>query len=236
MIFAESTATLESTNMTAAPPVQASSFSVSITNLASSDLNQLLQSTNYVPRDAAASLREMGILDDKQKLGAGDRMSFRVLEDQEDSKLLLVNEGGSIDFPLVGPVLAQGRTCRAVALDAKSLLEKEYYYQATVILSLDQVNKNRTLGRVYVTGAIRMSGPQDIPGTETYTISKVILRAGGFSDFADKKHVRLVRKLDQQTKTFVINVGEIWEKGKVQNDMEVLADDLVYVPERAINF
>jgi polysaccharide biosynthesis/export protein len=236
IVWGENDAAFDLTN--SPPPVSAQSTNLvfSLTNLASTDLNKLVLSTNYAPRDAAASLREMSILDDKQKLGSGDKMSFRVIEDQEDPKLLFVNDVGDIDFPYIGLVRAQGRTCREVAMDAKALLEKEHYYQATVILSLDQVNKTRTMGRVYVTGQIRLSGAQEIPGTEIYTVSKAILRAGGFSDFADKRRVRLVRKTDAETKTYIINVSDIWEKGKTQNDMEVQADDLIYIPERAINF
>jgi polysaccharide biosynthesis/export protein len=238
-MLAQNSATNDATSQPAHLPNQSSNLLFTITNLISPDLNRLIQSTNFVPRDAAASIREMSILDDKQKLGTGDRLSFRVIEDQEDPKQVFVNDVGDIDFPYIGLLRAQGRTCRDVAMDAKTSFEKEYYYQATVILSLDQVNKNRTLGRVYVTGQVRMSGPQDIPGTETYTVSKVILKAGGFTDFADQRKVRLIRKPSadgNDTKTFIINVSEIWKKGKTQNDIEVVPDDLIFVPERAVNF
>jgi protein involved in polysaccharide export with SLBB domain len=210
------------------------------TNLSFPDLTKLAENTNNpIPRDPSASVREMSLLDNKQKLGSGDRVSFRVIEDQEEAKELFVSEGGDLDIPYAGLVSAKDRTCRDVAMDAKKLLEKEYYYQATVIISLVQVNKARTLGRVYVTGQVKISGPQDIPGTETYTVSKAILRAGGFSDFADKRRVRLVRKAgpaDSDKKTFIINVSDIYEKGKTENDVVVEADDLIYVPERLLNF
>ncbi|HRZ99679.1 MAG TPA: polysaccharide biosynthesis/export family protein [Candidatus Paceibacterota bacterium] len=230
-----------------AHPVQAqtqatnaiTSLTTSVTNLGFPDVNQLLQSTNVIPRDSAASVREMSLLDDKQKLGAGDKVSFRVIEDQEDPKELFVSEAGDLDIPYIGLVSAQNRTCREVAMEAKQLLEKEYYYQATVIISLLQVNKTRTMGRVYVTGQVRMSGPQDIPGTEVYTVSKAILKAGGFTDFADKRRVRLVRKAaadGSQKKTFEINVEDIFRKGKTENDVVVEADDLIYVGQRAVNF
>jgi protein involved in polysaccharide export with SLBB domain len=210
-----------------------------ITNLVFPDINQLIQSTNVIPRDSAASVREMSLLDNKQKLGSGDKVSFRVIEDQEDPKDLFVSEAGDLDIAYIGLVSAQNRTCREVAMEAKQLLEKEYYYQATVIISLIQVNKTRTMGRVYVTGQVRMSGPQDIPGTEVYTVSKAILKAGGFTDFADKRHVRLVRKAGadgSEKKTFEINVEDIFRRGKTENDVVVEADDLIYVGQRAVNF
>ena len=67
------------------------------------------------------------------------------------------------------------------AEELKGLLEKEYYYRATVIIGLDQASK--ILGKVYVLGPVRNQGPVEIPANETFTAGKAILRAGGFGDF-----------------------------------------------------
>jgi len=63
-----------------------------------------------------------------------------------------------------------------------------------VIIAIEVVNKTRVSGKVYVTGQVRNRGGFEIPGGETLTVSKAILNAGGFSDFSDKKNVRLIRK------------------------------------------
>jgi protein involved in polysaccharide export with SLBB domain len=62
------------------------------------------------------------------------------------------------------------------------------------------------------------------------------LNAGGFSDFSDKRRVRLIRKTGGGTQTLVINVLEIWEKGDLKKDVVVQADDLIVVPERLVNW
>jgi protein involved in polysaccharide export with SLBB domain len=67
-------------------------------------------------------------------------------------------------------------------------------------------------------------------------VSKAILAAGGFSDFSDKKNVRLIRKSGSGTQTFVVNVVEIWEKGKLDKDLVVQPEDLVVVPARLVNY
>ena len=38
-------------------------------------------------------------------------------------------------------IQAQGRTCRELAYNIKNLLEKEYYYHATVILAVDRISE-----------------------------------------------------------------------------------------------
>ena len=127
-------------------------------------------------------------------------------------------------------------TVNTIAKEVKGLLEKQLYYQATVIIAIEVVNKTRVSGKVYVTGQVRNRGGFEIPGGETLTVSKAILSAGGFSDFSDKKNVRLIRKTANGKQTFVINVVDIWEKGNLDKDLVVQPDDLIVVPARLVNY
>ena len=78
------------------------------------------------PRPAGAA-----VLDDKHKLTIGDRLSFRIVEDEEDPKPLFVTDSGDLEVPYIGRVPAENKTCRQLAAEIKTALEKEYYYQAT---------------------------------------------------------------------------------------------------------
>jgi protein involved in polysaccharide export with SLBB domain len=189
--------------------------------------------SNRIP---ASTVQRMDLLDNKQKLAIGDRVIYRVIEDQDDPKPLTIGDAGDLDVPYVGLVRAQDKTCKGLAEEIKVLLEKDYYKRATVIIGIDLLNKTTTGRKVYVVGQVRLTGPQEFPAGEPYTVSKAILRAGGFSDFADKKHVRIVRTSGDTKKTFEVNVIAIWEKGKTETDVTLEPEDLVYVPARAINF
>ncbi len=175
-------------------------------------------------------------LDDKYKLAAGDRVSFKIIEDKEEAKILVVSDSGELDLPYIGRVMANNKTCKDLSAELKTELEKKYYYQATVVLGIELLSKTR--GRVYLVGQIRTAGPQEIPGDESYTLSKAILRAGGFSDFADKKHVKLTRKgaEDKEAQLITVDVSEVLEKGKPEKDVVLQNGDLVYVPARLVNF
>ncbi len=182
--------------------------------------------------------QDMNTLDARQKLGIGDRVSLRVLEDREDARVLMITDAGELDVPELGLVKAAGKTCKDLAYEIKEKLEKTTYYKATVIIGIDQLNRTISGRKVYVVGQVRATGAQEIPAGETWTVSKAIMQAGGFTDYADKKRVRLVRgaKNDQETKTEIINVADIWEKGKTAEDLPVEPEDLIYVPARAVNF
>jgi len=174
----------------------------------------------------------MAVLDDRKKLGSNDFVSFRVVEDRDnESQRLRINDNGELEVPYVGLVAAQGRTCKELAYTIKGLLEREYYYHATVILAVDRVSE-KSRGRIYVYGSVKAQGPQEIPPDENYTVSKAIIRAGGFGDFANKRKVKVTRK---NGKEFSVDLKRVIEEGHTEEDLVLVPDDQIYVPQRLIN-
>jgi polysaccharide export outer membrane protein len=174
----------------------------------------------------------MSVLDDKKRLGANDYVSFRVVEDRDqESQHLRVNDNGELEVPYIGLVPAKGHTCRDLAYTIKGALEKEYYYHATVILAIERVSE-KSRGRVYVYGSVKGQGPQEIPADESYTVSKAIIRAGGFGDFANKRKVKVTRKNGQD---FTVDLKRVIEEGRTEEDLVLQPDDQIYVPQRLIN-
>jgi polysaccharide biosynthesis/export protein len=174
----------------------------------------------------------MAVLDDKKKLGSNDFVSFRVVEDRDnDSQRLRVNDSGELEVPYIGLVPAQGKTCKELAFNIKSALEKEYYYHATVILAVDRVS-DKSRGRIYVYGSVKSQGPQEVPPDENYTVSKAVIRAGGFGDFANKRKVKVTRK---DGKDFTVDLKRVIEEGHTEEDVVLQPDDQIYVPQRLIN-
>ena len=173
--------------------------------------------------------------DDKYKLRIGDKVSFQILEDRDLPKSLVVADSGELDVPYLGRTTAADKTCKQLAQELKGQLEKEYYYRATVVLALDQANK--FLGRVYVWGQVRNQGAIDLAANENLTAAKAILRAGGFADFANKKKIKVVRASGEAGKqVFELNMVEILEGGKTEQDIALQPDDSIIVASRLINF
>jgi protein involved in polysaccharide export with SLBB domain len=196
-----------------------------------SSMNPTAAATNPAP----ASL--IGYVpDDKYKLRVGDRISFQIVEDRDAPKSLVITDSGEVDMPYLGRVSAVDKTCKQLADELKTQLEKEYYYRATVIVALDVAN--RVLGRVYVWGQVHSQGAIELTVNENLTVGTAILRAGGFGDFANKKKVKLIRGggPDGAAKqTIELNMVEILEKGKVEKDVPLQPNDFIIVPSRLIN-
>ena len=137
----------------------------------------------------------MAVLDDKKKLGSNDFVSFRVVEDRDnESQRLRVNDNGELEVPYIGLVQAAGKSCKELAYAIKAALEREYYYHATVIIAVDHISeKSRGRSLCLWLGQRRRARRKFRPD-ETYTVSKAIIRAGGFGDFANKRKVKVTRK------------------------------------------
>src|SRR3954466_6990871 len=201
----------------------------------SSPMPPIPRATQVDPPTTSTVMRtnSMTVLDEKKGLGPNDFVSFRVVEDRDnESQHLRVNDSGELEVPYIGLVPASGRTCRELAYSVKSSLEREYYYHATVIIAVDRVSE-KSRGKVYVYGNVKGQGPQEIPGDETYTVSKAIIRAGGFGDFADKKKIKLTKKNGE---TVIVNLKRVIEEGHTEEDVVVQPDDQIYVPQRLVNF
>jgi len=174
----------------------------------------------------------MSVLDDKKRLGSNDYVSFRVVEDRDnESQHLRVNDSGELEVPYIGLVPAAGKSCKELAYTVKAALEREYYYHATVIIAVDHISE-KSRGKVYVYGSVKGQGPQEIPADESYTVSKAIIRAGGFGDFANKRKVKLTRK---GGKDYVVDLKRVIEEGHTEEDVVLQPDDQIYVPQRLIN-
>ena len=206
------------------------------TNLTPKVATNIANSTNFV----ASS---MGALDDKHKLASGDRLSYRVIEDQIDTKeplepkVLFVADTGDLEIPFLGRFPAVGKNCKQLAHEIKAALEKDYYYQATVVIAVELRAKRS--GAVYVVGQVRLTGPVDMPGDERLTLSKAVLRAGGFTDYADKRHVKVTRKVDADagaSKTFTVDLNEVLEEGKTDKDLLLEPGDTIFVASRLFKF
>lgn len=181
------------------------------------------------PFSATENVDTMELLDNERIIGVGDKLSYAVAENREPAIVILVDEGGMIDVPLAGKVKALGLTPRGLAKNVSDVLEVDYYYQATVHINEYKDLTNR--GQIFLLGQVVRQGAMTIPPGEVLSVSKAILRAGGFTQNADPTRVTLIRRGasgEEETKTEV-NVARILETGKLNEDLIVQPDDFIFV-------
>jgi polysaccharide biosynthesis/export protein len=216
-----------------------SKLTLCCTLLAVAFLVQPLRAQRVTSTDSAIALsgpvKSMDQLDGTTQINVGDHLSFRIVEDEEQPVSLIVNDSGQVEIPYVGKLQAANRTPKDLAFDAKRALENGLYKKATVLISLDR-RTTQSPGTIYLTGEVNRQGPLEIPPNERLTVTTAILRAGGFSDFANKRKVKVVRKTPKGDKVYVVDVKEVIEKARGDLDFPVTAGDMILVPARLINW
>lgn len=189
----------------------------------------------------AAVLTSMDVLDSSRAIQPGYIVSIRILEDRKEAVQQKVAVTGEVQVPYIGLVRAAGRTCKELAYTIKRDLEKSFFISATVVIAIDQVPEGRDiysteLETYTMFGFVLKQGKYDLPATEDVTISQAILRAGGFAQFADKEHVKIVRTTPSGEKTILVDVSSIMVKGLMQKDIYLRKNDVVIIPEKTVNF
>ena len=172
-----------------------------------------------------------GPIDPNHKLGRGDELSYQVAEDREPTKVaqLFVSDDGQVDLPLGGRVKAAGKTPDQLKADIKAMLEREYYYHATISMGLTRVAPRASRGQVFVIGAVKSIGPVDLPVDSPLTASQAIYLRGGPVDFSVLKKTIVLRKGGPK-EGIRVNVSAV-ERGEIDKDVILQPGDTVKVPD-----
>ncbi len=156
-----------------------------------------------------------------------DVLQIAVYEEKDLSTKARVTGSGEINFPLLGRIPVVGKTVLEVQEKVETLLEKDYLVNPQVqvfILSYHARN-------VYLTGAVSNPGSYSLALGKPTTLMEAIAMAGGFREDAAVSKVRIIRIEKGREKTFRVNANDVIKKGDKTKDVEVLPNDVVFVPE-----
>lgn len=171
----------------------------------------------------------MEAVDPDKKLSPGDQITFEIVEDKEGGMARIVTATGELDVPPLGRVSVAGKTTAEASADLKRRLEVDYYYKATVKLSIDRVSPTIVRsGTIFLSGEVRAVGPLEMVAGVPLKLSEAILSAGGFGPWAEDRKVQVTRRSGEKK---IVDVKEIIQKGKLDNDIVLQDGDRVYVPQ-----
>ena len=146
-----------------------------------------------------------------------------------------VDQNGDITLPhlLQSPVACDGLTLDALKQKLVKLYS-EFYKQPQVTVTFAPYDGKGVSpwGTVTVLGQVASQGPVNMPSTMDLTVTKVLQAAGGLRPFADKSKIQVSRRdKDGKKSTYIIDLIEIGEKGRIEKDIVLRAGDVVWVPE-----
>jgi polysaccharide export outer membrane protein len=142
-----------------------------------------------------------------------------------------VRPDGKITVPLIGDVVAGGKTPDEVSTEIKGKLQS-FVRDPQVAVILTALRSNEYLSRVRVTGAVR--NPISIPYRQGMTVLDAVLAAGGTTEFAAPDRTQLFRKENGGTTTsYAVHLEKVLKQGDLVNNYPVLPGDVITVPQRA---
>lgn len=110
-----------------------------------------------------------------------------------------------------------------------SLLGADLENDNLFLLDGDVVNV-LPVSSIYLSGEV--SNPQAISYEKNITLLQAISKAGGFTQWANKGNITILRKIDEKTETIKVDAEKI-EKGKIEDPI-LFPNDHIIVKERKI--
>jgi polysaccharide biosynthesis/export protein len=158
---------------------------------------------------------------EKYVIGAEDSLQITVWREAQLSGTVPVRPDGMISMVLVGDLRAAGMTPMGLSADISQRLKK-YIQDPVVTVSVLGVNSQR----IFTVGEVNHVGP--LMMTPGMTVLQAIVTAGGLSQFANSKHIYILRTVDGKQTKLPFNYKQAL-KGENQG-ISLLPGDTIVVP------
>jgi polysaccharide export outer membrane protein len=157
-------------------------------------------------------------------IGAGDILEITTWKEPDFSREeVLVRLDGKLSFPLLNDVQGAGLT----TVELKRVIEKglkDYVSNPVVTVNV----RSPLSKRFYILGEVVHTG--EYPLVKHLTVLQAFALAGGFTEWASKKEIILLRNEDGKDKIYRINYKEITKGEDFSQNIKLKADDTIIVP------
>lgn len=154
----------------------------------------------------------------------GDQIQITVWGYPEFNTTTTVKDFGTITVPLIGEVIAAGLTVGQL----KDLLKQRLseYVKGNARLTVSHVGMDK---QVSVMGAVTKQG--NYPALTELTLVQVLADAGGPTETADLRHIKIFRHA-LHSEALDVNLDRYLQSGNIQYIPRVGPGDVVFVPEK----
>ncbi len=158
------------------------------------------------------------------KINPGDILNIVTWKEADFTiEQILVRVDGKISFPLLNDVQASGLT----PLMLKDVIENGLKsYVSNPVVTVTVVNPQSQ--KFYILGEVENTG--EYPIVKNLTVMQAFAIAGGFTEWAEKDEIVLVRYEGGKRKVYKIDYKAMAKGKKLEQDVLLKADDTIIVP------
>lgn len=178
-----------------------------------------------------AAARATGYAPDTDyRIGALDRLNITVFEIKDLTvEKMQVDATGQILLPLIGGVVARGKTTAELSHEIAARLADRYLQSPQVSVTVEEAVSQK----VSVEGAVNEAGVFELKGRTS--LLEAVARAKGAAKNANLHRVTIIRNVDGTPRAATFDLAAIGQ-GRARNP-EVLGNDVVIVDDsKAKNF
>ena len=158
------------------------------------------------------------------RIGAGDVLKIVTWKEPDFTlEEILVRTDGKISFPLLNDVKAAGRSPEDLKREIEARL-KDYVSAPEVTVTI----LNPGSKRFYILGEVVNTG--EYPLVKELTVLQAFALAGGFTEWASKKEIILVRREKGKRIVITINYKDLAKGKNLDQNVLLKPDDTIIVP------
>jgi len=160
--------------------------------------------------------------DAEYQLGPEDQLRISVWDNKELTLDLVIRPDGKISMPLIQDVVAEGLTAPQLASDIKNKLSA-FIVNPEVSVIVLQINSSK----YYVMGSVVRPGTYPLRGE--VSVLQALALAGGFTQFASPRKIKLIRNMGGKQQIRKINYYDMIDDGGTGNYI-LRPSDTIVVP------
>ncbi len=166
--------------------------------------------------------------EDVYRVGEGDVLEISVLGHDDLKTSDIVGPDGTITFPYIDTIKVEGMTLKEISSRLGQVLSPNYIKFPAIIVRLQEPRSQK----FYVYGEVKNPGVFRLD--KRMTVIKAISMAGGYSAFANKKVIKILRPKAEESgyEGININLEQIVNEPTSNNDLFIKNEDIIAVVEK----
>jgi polysaccharide biosynthesis/export protein len=157
------------------------------------------------------------------RVGPEDVLEISVWREDALKKEVLVRPDGGLSYPLIGEVLAAGKTVNEIRSEIAKRLEK-FIPDPAVSVTILKVGSQR----VYVIG--KVTKPGEFSVGRYVDVLQALSMAGGLTQFAESNEIRVMRREGERQIVLPFEYARVIRGQKLEQNIQLRGGDVVVVP------
>jgi polysaccharide export outer membrane protein len=156
-------------------------------------------------------------------IGASDHLQVFVWKEPDLTRDITVMADGRITFPLIGEIMAAGKSVTDLKKIITDKLEKYVTAPEVTVIVAESLSR-----QIYTIGKLAKPGPY--PLAPNMSVLQALSAAGGFTEWADTKNIVIVRNEKGKEVQLRFNYKDFIAGENLKQNIQLKPNDTIVVP------